>query len=50
MGIAKKLILDGEMKIGEIAFSLGYSNASKFSVAFKDVYGILPKDYRKLRS
>lgn len=50
MGISKKMILDGEMKIGEIAFSLGYSNASKFSVAFKDVYGILPKDYRKLKS
>ena len=50
MGIAKKMILDGEMKIGEIAFSLGYSNASKLSAAFKDVFGILPKDYRKLRS
>lgn len=33
--------------IGEIAISLGYSNASKFSKAFQDVFGVLPKDYRK---
>jgi AraC-like DNA-binding protein len=47
MGIATKLLLDGKKKIGEIALALGYSNASKFTAAFKDVFGILPKDYRK---
>lgn len=32
--------------IGEVAASLGYSNASKFAQAFRDVFGLLPKDYR----
>ena len=30
----------------QIALSLGYSNASKFARAFRDVFGVLPKDYR----
>lgn len=47
MGIAAKLLMKGNLKIGEIAISLGYNNASKFAAAFKDVYGMLPKDYRK---
>ena len=32
--------------INQIALSLGYSNASKFARAFRDVFGVLPKDYR----
>ena len=33
-------------KIGDIAIELGYNNPSKFSKAFKSVYGVLPKDYK----
>ena len=35
------------MKIGDIALEMGYNNPSKFSKAFKSVYGVLPKNYRK---
>lgn len=38
---------EGKESISEIAVSLGYSNASKFSKAFQDVFGLLPKDYRR---
>lgn len=42
-----KITIYTKRKINDIALSLGYSNASKFSIAFQSVYGILPKDYRK---
>ena len=47
MNIAAHWLLNENMKIGDIAVSLGYNNASKFAIAFQSVYGILPKDYRK---
>lgn len=47
MNIAANELKNTDRKINEIAMSLGYSNASKFSIAFHSVYGILPKDYRK---
>ena len=40
-------IIQKAQNLLDIAISLGYSNASKFSIAFHSVYGILPKDYRK---
>lgn len=36
----------GKKKISDIAVKLGYNNPSKFSKAFKSVYGVLPKDYK----
>lgn len=33
--------------ISQITVSLGYSNASKFSKAFQDIFGMLPKDCRR---
>ena len=47
MNIAANELKNTDRKINDIAMSLGYSNASKFSIAFHSVYGILPKDYRK---
>lgn len=47
MNIAAHWLLNENMKIGDIAVSLGYNNASKFAIAFQSVYGVLPKDYRK---
>lgn len=43
---AALLIKKSEENINNIAISLGYKNASKFSKAFKDVMGITPKEYR----
>ena len=47
MNCAAVRLREGEESISEIAVSLGYSNASKFSKAFQDVFGLLPKDYRR---
>lgn len=47
MNLAANHLTANKDKIGEIAISLGYNNASKFSKAFQAVYGVLPKDYRK---
>lgn len=47
MNKAAKLIKADKLNINEIAITLGYKNASKFSKAFKDVMGILPSEYKK---
>ena len=44
---AAELLRNTEESIAEIARSVGYESASKFSAAFKDEYGKTPKDYRK---
>lgn len=50
MNLAAQWLSEHKMKIGDIALELGYSNASKFAKAFQSVYGVLPKDYRKIGS
>lgn len=40
---AKKLLSYGQMNVTEVAFSVGYSNHSHFSRAFKRQFGISPK-------
>ena len=47
MNCAAVRLREGKESISEIAVSLGYSNASKFSKAFQDAFGLLPKDYRR---
>ena len=47
MNMAGQLLLSTDEKINDIATRLGYTNPSKFSQAFLDVMGFLPKDYRK---
>lgn len=44
---AFKLRLSTEA-IGKIASEVGYENPSKFSAAFHSIYGVSPKDYRKM--
>ncbi len=44
---AKELLCCSEASIAEIASAVGYENQSKFTVAFRDITGILPRDYRK---
>lgn len=41
------LLNNTEQSITEIAKNVGYQNTGKFSEAFKEVYHILPKEYRK---
>lgn len=47
MNYAAKELISTDRLISEIALSVGYSNPSKFSAAFKQVVGVRPIDYRK---
>ena len=44
---AAGMLLTTKHTIGNIAVSVGYQNASKFSKAFRDVMGIAPGEFRK---
>lgn len=46
MNSAAVQLRESNESINQIALSLGYSNASKFARAFRDVFGVRPKDYR----
>jgi AraC-like DNA-binding protein len=41
---AKELLEEGSLKSSEIYSNLGYNNLSNFSIAFKNKFGISPKD------
>ena len=43
--LAKKLLLDGDAKIYEISYNLGYESAFYFSKVFKKHIGISPRDF-----
>ena len=47
MNLAANMIENGKKKISDIALEIGYSNPSKFSEAFKSVYGVSPNKYRR---
>lgn len=46
MNYAAVRLCESSESINQIAISLGYNNASKFSKAFQDVLKMRPKDYR----
>jgi AraC-like DNA-binding protein len=48
MGQAEHLLSDTDLTIGQIAQTVGYSCASRFSVLFRRSTGILPGEYRKM--
>ena len=47
---AKDMLCHSDAPIAEIARSVGYENQSKFTAAFRDVTGMLPRDYRKAQT
>lgn len=47
---AARLLRESDESIGEIARQVGYENQSKFSAAFREVYQLLPTQYRKQRT
>jgi len=47
MEAAAFLLEISKLPISEIAASVGYQNASKFSGAFVNIYGMAPRDYKK---
>ena len=44
---AKKLLIEGNSNIKEIAYASGFSNPKYFSTSFKKAFGISPSDYIK---
>lgn len=44
---AKMLLMTSDTSVTEIAYSLGYSNTSNFSTAFKKQTGILPSEFQR---
>ena len=44
---ATELLHTTDLPLAEIASQVGYESQSKFSTAFKNIYGILPSEYRK---
>ena len=49
MNLAAVYLQETGQSITQIAGELGYSNISKFAKAFQEVFGMLPKDYRKAK-
>ncbi|MCH7398584.1 AraC family transcriptional regulator [Belliella sp. DSM 107340] len=47
MELARKKLMETDLKIVEIAEELGYNHATHFTSAFKKAFGILPKDIKK---
>ena len=47
---AEEMLTSSDKPISEISRSVGYENQSKFTRAFKEVTGYLPKDFRKMFS
>lgn len=45
---ARRLLLETNLKVTDIAVEVGYSNPGKFSVSFKEKYGIQPRRVRAL--
>lgn len=45
---AKKLLRQTNLKIYEIAYKIGFSDHFYFSIVFKKLVGISPKEYREM--
>lgn len=47
MAKAEQLLKETRLPIGEISVMVGYANQLHFSRAFKEIYGVSPRDYRQ---
>ena len=45
---AARLLREGDLSVAEVARQVGYESQSKFTAAFKEQYGRLPKEYRRI--
>ncbi|MEZ4471665.1 MAG: helix-turn-helix transcriptional regulator [bacterium] len=46
MEVAANLLTDGRLAVGEVAYMTGFSDASAFHRAFKQVHGCTPLEFR----
>lgn len=44
---AEQLLLESDASVADVARQVGYESQSKFSTAFREQFGQLPKEYRK---
>ena len=44
---AARLLRETERSVADIAQAVGYDSPSRFSAAFKETYGVLPREYRR---
>lgn len=49
MQMGKKLLLETEFSVKEIASKIGYNDQNYFSKLFKAKFGVSPTDFRKSR-
>lgn len=49
MEYSAKLLRESDRSVAEIAREVGYDSQSRFSAAFKDFFGVLPREYRRGR-
>jgi AraC-like DNA-binding protein len=49
LSVAKKLLLESDIKIDEIAYNVGFYDLHHFSKVFRDYEGLPPSQYRELR-
>ncbi|MEM6436884.1 MAG: AraC family transcriptional regulator [Cyanobacteria bacterium P01_D01_bin.115] len=47
LAIAKQLLAEKDTSIYEVAYLVGYASINSFSKAFKQTFGVRPKDYQK---
>lgn len=44
---AAQLLQEGALTVAQVARAVGYDSPSRFSAAFKEVFGVLPREYRR---
>jgi len=47
MSVAQRLLFDVNLRPGEIAVAVGFSNIYQFSKRFKNTFGMSPTRYRR---
>ena len=46
MELAKKMLVENKYNVNEVSLKLGYSTSSHFITAFKNKYGLTPKNFK----
>ena len=49
MGRAAQLLRETDLSVSEIAQRVGYESQSRLTAAFKEYFGMPPKEYRQRR-
>ena len=47
MVVAARLLEEGNVRVNEVCFKVGFNSSSYFAKCFRDFYGMLPAEYKK---